>query len=162
MDKYTKDFLHLRINTAKSFADSQKIFQKTFIKERFVMGFEVSHLHVYIELAKLQWYDKVKDSKISKWIKESFDVKGSQYSVSKVRKKKQVKKYILKDGEYFAQGFSPEELLPFYKVSNKKGLNNMGLALADLEMDYMSDKIDNVTFYEKYVKLKVDYGQNIY
>lgn len=126
------------------------------------MGFEVSHLHVYIELAKLQWFDKVKDSKISKWIKESFDVKGSQYSVSKVRKQKQVKKYILKDGEYFAQGFTPEELLPFYKVSNKKGLDKMGLALADLEMDYMASKTDTVTFYEKYIKLKVDYGQNIY
>lgn len=95
-------------------------------------------------------------------LKSSYGGRG-QYQLTVAKNVKQMKKYILKDGDYVYGNMNEKEIETLRKCSNKKGLDNFGKELQLLEEKYLGT--DNHMFSQfafNFVKLKISYGQNLY
>lgn len=161
MDDLITDTIHVRVHTTKSRQECLSLFQQTF--KKFIISYECGHIHVLLVTPHKEWIDKSRDTKLHSWVKESFSVKGNgEYSIKLARNKKQLKKYVLKEGDYEYKGFTEEELKNYQKASNKKGLDKISKEIQENEMMYFQGKITIEEFYERYVDIKVSYGQNIY
>lgn len=155
--------VHLRItkqipyNSVKKFLDENSM--------RYILTIEKEpkvHYHILLEY---QEEDK-NHNKLRYQLKKVLSVAGNKdYSLSTVRNKNQLMKYILKEGNEYSVKDIPDEIIKLMKkCSNKKGKRNFAIELAELEERFLSDStfMSLTTFAEKLVLLKVSYGQSLY
>lgn len=154
--------VHLRLTTKDDFKkieDFIKGISKTYLLSQEDPG-EHQHYHVL-----LQYQDTSKSNdKLRYMINSKLKLKGNgKYSISTVRNRRQLMKYILKDGGKYSSSNIPEEVLTLCKMSsNKKGKKSFAEDLAKVEDMYYSDEIGYTEFKEKFIQLKIDYGQSLY
>lgn len=145
---------HIRL-TLQSDLDKIKKFIET-ITKKYIICDELTHYHCY---AVTQMVKK----EIVREVKNKLQLKGNeQFSVIKVKNKNQMKKYILKDGNYIYKGFSENEIEILRKLSFKKGIDKFQTQLETLEQQFYEKQIGFSKFGELYVQLKIDYGQKLY
>lgn len=148
------DNYHIRLTIDNTLEHVKTVINKIGVK--WIISHEVTHFHCLVQTQK-----KKKD--ITDIIKKELEIKGNEkFSVVPVRKLSQMKKYILKDGFYEYQGYDEKEIEILMLCSNKKGMDKISTEIQELEEEFMSGNILFLRFCEKYVKIKIDYGQNIY
>lgn len=145
---------HIRLTMDSNLETVEK--QIRTLTKTYIICDEISHYHCYCII-------QMKKPELITHIKTLFNVKAEKYSCVLVRKPKQMKKYILKDGNYAYNGFTDDEIQILRKCSNKKGTDKFKKELDILEEEYFTSKYNTIhTFATKYVQLKINYGQNIY
>lgn len=163
LDKMS-DVIHIRIKKKIDEDSLQELFHQHNIK-RYIISNEGDHLHVLVQTLKGVWFDKSEGSKtlIARVLKEKYGLKGNKdYSVALAREPNQLKKYVLKDGNYKFKGFKEDVINLFRLCSNKKGKDKLAKELQQLEEDYFQGEMSTEELYEKFIALKLSYGQNIY
>lgn len=148
---------HLRLTINEELENIQSYVKE--ITDKYIICSEVGHFHCYIETNKTR-------EEISKTLKETFKVSGNKgYSLTHVRSKRQMKKYILKDGFYVHSGYTDKEIECLRKLSVKKFGDEYQNRLADLEdkllsTDYrtMGTKYEFKKFIENFMILRAEYG----
>lgn len=146
---------HIRL-TLKSELENIIDFIETSITKKYIICDELTHYHC---LAETQMSKK----EIVRVIKEKLNLKGNaDFSVIKAKSKQQLKKYILKDGNYKYKGFTDEEIKLLRKQSFKKGIDKLQIVLEGYEIEYYNGDISFTQFGERYIQLKIEYNQNIH
>lgn len=120
-------------------------------------GQKGEHYHIVLQTQKTK-------PEFIKFIKESLKLTGNkEYSVTTVRSKNQVMKYLLKDDDDVRSVGIPEAVLKLMKLcSNKKGTKNLMIELNLLEEKYLGYDISSKSFGIQFINLKISYGQNLY
>lgn len=154
--------IHLRITTQSSM-EQVKDFVERYTKTYLISHEdpeEHSHFHILMEYQNL---DDKKHSKLRYDLKKSFGKGNGVYSISTVRNKNQLMKYVLKDdGKICYKNIDAELIKTMKRCSNKKGKNNFVAELNVLEEKLISMEITSREFKKRFVLLKVTYGQNLY
>lgn len=123
------------------------------------------HFHCYLVFEDAKDLLKNREQGIRDIFIKRFNIQdaNSDYSFSPRRNENQLKKYVLKDGQYRYKNIPKDEIEALVKASNKKGKDQFGEDLTRLEDNYLKSKDMTIkSFYHSFVKLKVSYGQNIY
>lgn len=146
---------HLRLTTNKEF-DEIETFVSSYSQE-YIISSEVGHYHCYIVCEYTR-----KD--IRGFVNTKLQLSGNKgFSLADVRNKKQMKKYILKDGYYRFKGIPEEEINKLKLTSFKKGMNRFSEELSLIEEDFLSGPIHNgrqriVQHMVKVLELRISYA----
>jgi hypothetical protein len=152
MDKFCNiGVYHLRLTT-----DLEFDLIEGFVKERsdqYIISHEVSHYHCYL-------VTDVTRKDLRSAVNEVLKLKGNgQFSIADVRKPQQMKKYILKDGNFRFRGYTEQEIKILRLCSNKKGMDKYSDELSVLEENFYSDKsITLESYMVSVVNLQLSYG----
>ncbi len=163
MDKFLGiETLHIRITKYGLTMDKieeeiKKIYSTMYLIAQEKKGQKGEHFHIV-----MQTQTNLKELKIK--IKDIFALTGNkEYSVTIVRSKNQVIKYLLKDDDAIRSVGIPEDVLILMKAcSNKKGKKNLMIELNVLEEKYLGNELTSKSFGISFIELKIDYGQNLY
>lgn len=92
------------------------------------------------------------------WVKKTFDVKNqTMYSISKKKTTlKKLKTYLLKEGDYFYNGFSDDEIVQLSKLCFKKSNNAQWYELDD---KFLTTDMTWEDYIEEYDNLKLECRQ---
>lgn len=163
MDKFLEiETLHIRITKTTLSMDKieeemKKLSSGMYLIAHEKKGKKGEHFHIVIQTQKTK-------KELTTVIKLKFELSGNkEYSVTIVRNKNQVIKYLLKDDDTTrSQGLSEEVLELMKKCSNKKGVKNLMEELNVLEEKYLGFELGTESFGIAFIKLKISYGQNLY
>jgi hypothetical protein len=149
------DSFHIRLTLKSDLDTIQKFIEKS-ITTKYILCDELTHYHCYAVTQKLK-------KEIVVAIKSELKLKGNaDFSVIKVKNKNQMKKYIMKDGNFIYKNFDEKEINILRKLSFKKGIDKLQTELEKYEQQLYEKEITFTRFAELYIKLKIDYNQNIY
>lgn len=144
---------HIRL-TFTAAMDLVETFAKG-ITDEYIVCSEVTHFHCYVAT-------RMTREELIIMINEKLDLHGNkQFSCTDVRSKRQMKKYVLKDGFYVSSGFSEKELRILKKLSVKKFGEEFETRRGLLEDDYLSKPKQRhywLQFATDYVLLRSEYG----
>lgn len=150
MERILYQFLHLRITT-----DNNKEWVETIIRaisHKWIISMENNgkqHYHsaFYTNLSTKQIKEKLND----------FGLSGNKsFSLTMVKDNKAVRKYIVKDGDFWYHGFQQQEITDAYQLSFKK--NGFKISLEELEDEYLLSNMSHELFGYKYIQLKATHN----
>lgn len=136
-------------------SDIKKVeqFIHTLSPTKYILCDELNHYHCYFETQT--------SKKILRELITGFAGSGNEhYQLTAAKNTRQLKKYILKDGNYTYKGFSDDEIEIFHKLSNKKGMTKLQKELdLLLEKYYGNNLFSTRQLIKSILLLKDSYGQ---
>lgn len=150
------DWYHIRITTLDTL-DNMETFVKTLSSVYLISNETIPRNHYHICIKTQRSLETLR-----KLVKSSIYSGRNNYYLKPSTNSKQMLKYTLKDGNYVFKNIDEKWLETLRKCSNKKGLDKFGIELQTLEENFLGNSITFTQFGRSFIKLKIDYGQNLY
>lgn len=153
--------IHLRITTNNPMDQIIEIvsgFSNTYLISQEDPGVH-QHYHILMEYQTNDNHNKLRYA-----LKKSGYGGVGKYSISQVRSKANLMKYLLKDGGLYVSQNIPESVITLMKkcAFKKSSKGAYSRDLLNLEQKYLGKEIVFRQFEKEYIKLKVSYNQNLY
>lgn len=155
--------IHVRITTTLSMdiiQDFVRSFTTTYLISQEDPGVH-QHYHILMEYQE----SDPKHNKLRYSLKTKLGLNGNgSYSISTVRSRSNLMKYILKDDGVFVKSNIPDEVISLMKRCSYKKSHDKKFSrdLLTIEEDYICSKLTLNQFKKAVLKLKVSYNQNLY
>lgn len=154
--------IHLRITTNDTL-DTIENFVKHFTKT-YLISQEDPTLHCHYHILMEYQNDDEKNSKLRYALKKAGYSGSGKYSISVVRNRSNLMKYLLKDNGVYVKSNIPDSVIELMKkcAFKKATKGKYTQAVLALEQKFLGNEINFMEFKIAHIELKISYNQSLY